>query len=161
MSNTPSPHRPEVVEAVAIAICQSANDLRTTDLARAYVAQYPRYRHLAEAAIEAHTAALGGLTEEWAVKRGQGVWAYVSTKRFPDEESAQKSADRINKRYWDEHKGVAGAAIAEPNAHPVSRTVSPWRRAESGEPCASCDYTDNGYCGCACHGGRAESGDTQ
>ena len=78
------------------------------------------WRARADAAIQAL-----GLTEEWGVRRGQGVFQF-HTDGFPTEQAAQASADRINKRYWKENENVAGAAIAAPEAHPVSRLVTPW-----------------------------------
>ena len=66
------------------------------------------------------------LTEEWGVERGQGLFAYISGTRYPDRDSAAAAAKRIDKRFWNSMESVAGAGIAAPNAHPVSRLVSPW-----------------------------------
>lgn len=61
-----------------------------------------------------------GLTEEWGVHEG----ALIVPMR--SREAADRRAAGINTRFWKKHENVAGACMASPNAHPVSRLVSEW-----------------------------------
>lgn len=76
---------------------------------------------MAVAAAEAAIDALQ-LTEEWGVQDRYGV----GRTAIPAPDTAASIAARINARYQEDNKYVAGAAMAAPNAVPVSRLVGPW-----------------------------------
>lgn len=103
MSNTPSPHRIEVVEAVAEGIWRSQIGDAPGDHEWLNLPLWMQddYRNQALAAIEAHTAALGGgLIEEWRAWGQDRAWPtreQALADRRPLEESLH--ARKVYRRF--------------------------------------------------------------